>query len=396
MKLKKPLKKINKNDMKVLAISMQSLTPVNRAVFHELSKFYNVVLYVPKKLKLVGKSFKSNVNKKNDGYLLNEFEINIHSPLIYFSYNLIKSIFQQRKTTYTLICDFEPGTFLGLILRLICIKSEVLIIFIGVDDNGFDLRIKNILSNPRLMIRNIVKRILLTGSKHKNCITTACNRTAINNYKKIGINSSFMPLGYSSKLFKPTFKDKENIKFASLKIGMLGRIVKEKGAHILLKALCNSSLKNYELIIDNFSEYGDSYKEEIAKLIKDNNLEEKINFVEPTHDQMPDLINSLDVVVMPSISNSNWQEQYGRIAVESLACGKLVLASDSGSLPDIIKHHGVIFPQGSVDDLSKILNIIDDLLPKFNSKSISKFAYDNYSDKKQASIINDIIKDWQG
>ena len=374
--------------MKIIVISMQSLTAINRSTFYQLSKLHQVFLYVPSKLKLAGKSFKKNTNFSDDGYSLHKFDLQIFSPLIYFSFDLIKKIYKYRHTTDAIVCDFEPATLLGLIIRMQCFIFQIAVIFIAVDDQNFNLKFNHIFYKPKNLVRNMVKRFLLIGSKNKKCIVTACNQFAITNYSDLGIRCSFMPLGYSSRLFKPLRVQKSKL----IRIGMLGRIVKEKGAHILLEALTLSNLDNYRLVIDNFSEYGDSYKEMISNLIALNNLEDKIEFVNPDHDEMPMLINSLDIVVMPSISISGWQEQYGRIAVESLACGKPVIASSCGSLPFILGKYGLIFKERSSSELSLLLNNLKEIINNFDYKNAQIYAYNNYSDSAQAKILDNLIK----
>ena len=74
--------------------------------------------------------------------------------------------------------------------------------------------------------------------------------------------------------------------------------------------------------------------------------------VNPKHDEMGDFINSVDVVVMPSISTPFWIEQYGRVAVEAMACGKIVVASNSGALPMLLNGRGILFKE-DLDQFSR-------------------------------------------
>ena len=108
--------------MRIAVISMQSLTAVNRSGFHQLSKLSQVDLYIPRRLKLLGGRFKSNDDCSDKGYRLIEFELNVFSPLVYLSFDLLWKIFKTRNEVDCMVCDFEPGTFLALILRIFCIK----------------------------------------------------------------------------------------------------------------------------------------------------------------------------------------------------------------------------------------------------------------------------------
>nr|WP_257907418.1 glycosyltransferase [Janibacter limosus] len=48
---------------------------------------------------------------------------------------------------------------------------------------------------------------------------------------------------------------------------------------------------------------------------------------------LPDFYRGLDVLAIPSLTTPTWTEQFGRVAVEAMACGTPVVASDSGAPP---------------------------------------------------------------
>jgi glycosyltransferase involved in cell wall biosynthesis len=90
-------------------------------------------------------------------------------------------------------------------------------------------------------------------------------------------------------------------------------------------------------------------------LVTEAGLLNRIVYINPTHSEMGDYLNAVDLVVMPSISTPVWEEQYGRIAAEAMACGKPVVASKSGAIPMLLGGHGILFPEGDVDMLSEII-----------------------------------------
>src|SRR5439155_24845569 len=66
-------------------------------------------------------------------------------------------------------------------------------------------------------------------------------------------------------------------------------------------------------------------------------------------------LQSLDVLVLPSLSQPSWIEQFGRILVEAMACGVAVVGSTCGELPDVIGDGGLTFPEGDIAALASML-----------------------------------------
>jgi glycosyltransferase involved in cell wall biosynthesis len=78
---------------------------------------------------------------------------------------------------------------------------------------------------------------------------------------------------------------------------------------------------------------------------------------------------------MPSMSTERWKEQYGRVAAEAMACGRLVIASDSGSLPELVGEAGIIIPQTELPRLDRELaRVLDDpsLVQRIGAKAAER------------------------
>lgn len=58
------------------------------------------------------------------------------------------------------------------------------------------------------------------------------------------------------------------------------------------------------------------------------------------------------VVLAPSRATPTWVEQFGRMVVEAQACGAVVVAYASGSLPEVVGGAGVLVPEGGTDALA--------------------------------------------
>ena len=58
------------------------------------------------------------------------------------------------------------------------------------------------------------------------------------------------------------------------------------------------------------------------------------------HEDVPSYLAHLDLVVLPSETQPNWKEQFGRILIEAMACGTPVLGSDLAEIPSVIRTTG--------------------------------------------------------
>ena len=61
------------------------------------------------------------------------------------------------------------------------------------------------------------------------------------------------------------------------------------------------------------------------------------------------------MLAVPSRPTPGWLEQFGRVAVEAMACGVPVVASDTGALPDVVGEAGLLVPPDDADALAVCL-----------------------------------------
>lgn len=79
------------------------------------------------------------------------------------------------------------------------------------------------------------------------------------------------------------------------------------------------------------------------------------------YSSVPQLHNIADIFVLPSIPTPMWQEQFGYVLVESMACGKPVISTLSGAIPEVVADAGVLVPPNDFLSLANALeNLISD------------------------------------
>ena len=125
-----------------------------------------------------------------------------------------------------------------------------------------------------------------------------------------------------------------------------GRLSKEKGILNLIEAF--SKIKTGTLYIAGEG----PEKENIEKIIKENNLSERIKLLGfLKSDEMKKYISKCKFVVVPSI----WYENCPYSVMETLAIGKPVLGADIGGIPELVKNNenGLTYKYDSVEDLTE-------------------------------------------
>ncbi len=140
-------------------------------------------------------------------------------------------------------------------------------------------------------------------------------------------------------------------------IGYVGRLVEEKGVHILLRAVAGLAGDWRLRILGSGPQ-----KAPLEKLATELGIAERVRFEEPIPStQMPDYYSQLDALVLPSLTRPNWKEQFGRVLIEAMACGVPVVGSDSGEIPNVIGDAGLVFAEGDAQALQgKLAQLMTD------------------------------------
>jgi len=137
-------------------------------------------------------------------------------------------------------------------------------------------------------------------------------------------------------------------------IGYAGRLVHEKGITLLMNALSQVQ-GDWQLQILGSGPLHDSFKSLAQQL----HIDQRVQFAPwVSSDAMPRFYNSLDLLVVPSLTQPNWKEQFGRVIMEAMACGIPVIGSSSGEIPNVIGDAGIIFPEGNITALVNALNTL--------------------------------------
>ncbi len=160
--------------------------------------------------------------------------------------------------------------------------------------------------------------------------------------------------GVNPQLFhkKNASKLKKELNLGSFTVGYVGRLVPEKGIHHLLEAFSLLAIPTSSLLIVGNGPLRKQLEEKAIQL----GIENQIRWIQAVDQtRIPDYLNCMDTLVLPSVTTATWKEQFGRVLIEAQACEVTVIGSNSGAIPEVINKAGLIYPESDAEELSKNL-----------------------------------------
>lgn len=183
------------------------------------------------------------------------------------------------------------------------------------------------------------------------------NKAAVEVFQRKGYSGRWRVIpqfGVAENIFTPPLKRDLNRGFI---VGYAGRLVPEKGVDVLLQAVAKLPGQWRLHVAGDGPE-----RKNLQQLVQQLGITERIFFDGALPSQrMVGYLQQLDVLVLPSRTRPNWQEQFGRILVEAMACEVAVIGSSSGEIPQVIGPAGLIFAEDDVEQLHQhLLRLLQD------------------------------------
>jgi glycosyltransferase involved in cell wall biosynthesis len=215
-----------------------------------------------------------------------------------------------------------------------------------------------------------------------------------------------IPMGVDLNVFRPV---QDGLEAERRKLGIneddmvvlfIGRMVWEKGIYDFLHAaarICRDNMFNEKriryLIVGKGPEL-EGARERAGVL----GISSSTIFIEEyPYEDMYKLHNIADFFVLPSISTRTWQEQFGMVLIESMACGTPVISTYSGSIPEVVGEGGVLVQPNdhlslyqAIKELITNKDTLDDLAQKALKRAETLFDSAKTADKVKA-VFNKVM-----
>lgn len=166
--------------------------------------------------------------------------------------------------------------------------------------------------------------------------------------------------GIDLNKFKPAKKnhellDRYNLKRDTFVAAYVGQLTSRKGVYNLIYAaavLKNRGINDVVFIVAGKG----AQRDLMIKMIKAIGVMEMFIFLDfLPYERVQEVYNLADAFVLPSYPTMTWQEQFGMVLAEAMGCGKPIISTLSGSIPEVVDGCGLLIPSGDFHALANSL-----------------------------------------
>jgi glycosyltransferase involved in cell wall biosynthesis len=382
----------------ILVVSQSCLTAVNRAPYRLLrERGWSIEIVVPKAFESNGFSRTADPQGSDDPPV-HELAVRSAHPRLWRFLGLRELLGSRRPRA--VILDVDPGSVLALEVgswsrrhgaKVACISCDNLDRTISTEAR------RSLRDGAKLMVSRALAAAARLVVDHVFVLSSASRRLM----ERLGFAGvTVMPLGFDPGLFRPDStvraETRKALGLTEVTFAYFGRLTPEKGVHRLLHALAELKDRRWQLLLDEFREYRHPYAIQVRELIDALGFSDRIVFFDARHEEMGRYMNAADIVVMPSASTETWSEQYGRVAPEAMACGRAVVVSNCGALPEIVGTSAIVVSEGSVADLAQTLDRMygDEALRRDLGLRAAEHAIKNHSVGVQVDRMEQVLQQW--
>jgi alpha-maltose-1-phosphate synthase len=136
----------------------------------------------------------------------------------------------------------------------------------------------------------------------------------------------------------------------------IGRLIQEKGVVELVRAFARAERAGDPHLV--FVGSG-TQQDRIRIAAKALGIEHRVHVLPGvSYRDLPRHYATADLVVAPSLTTPYWEEQFGMVLAEALACGRPLITTESGAIPEVVGEAARLVPPYDVDALSEALSAL--------------------------------------
>lgn len=297
---------------------------------------------------------------------------------IIFLYKGLKRIVRMEKAEIAHVQYMAPGTIPIVLLHIIGIKKIIATIHTSADIYP-NLKILHFIQKHCVQVFTCITQIAeksFFGNSHLYTPQTVLKKR--NHFTIYNALPSYIQIRKDTRSFSQP-----------ITLGVISRLEKIKGMDLVIPAFAQIKKKHPQiqlLIVGN-----GTLKELMQQQAKDLDVNKSIIWTgEKNQDQLQKYYDQIDILLMPSRS-----EGFGLTAIEGMARGCVVVASNTGGLPEIVKEKevGLLHEKENLEDMiKKICTLLEQpqIMISCSMKTIKHV--EQFKHKQYTLLFNDLYK----
>ena len=276
------------------------------------------------------------------------FPKSVYVPLSYLSKPVVdsrlyavKSVIKKHNLKFDLIHAHmsEPSGYISMMLK----KEYNVPYVLTIHENGIWFEKEITMNHPKV----------IDSWKAADAIIRV-NPFDIPKLREYNGNSFYIANGYSPSFYpRDMFSCREKLSLPQDKriLFGLGILTERKGFQYLVEAMSHIAKERSDVLC--YVGGSGPYREHLEMMIQEFHLQDTVFLLGRVSDEdLPIWMNACDLFVLPSLN-----ESFGVVNIEALACGKPVVATNVGGIPEIIcsEDYGLLCDVASVSSLTSCL-----------------------------------------
>ena len=186
-------------------------------------------------------------------------------------------------------------------------------------------------------------------------------------------------------------RNEMRIKDSDFVVGVVGDVVARKGHLYLFKAIEQivASVPNFKLVIVGRFHRDQAYVKRLRSLQRKPALVNRVKWL-GVRENVQDFMAAFDLAVVPSV-----EEPLGLVALEAMATGTPVVATNAGGLPEIVQPNvtGLLVPRKNPSELARaVIAMAQDAdLRQRLGESARRFVQENFKPEELARKVEEVL-----